>query len=313
VRRIAYIAAPMKTFILMVALAPALVFAQTFDFQKPTDDKKEPKWDVQAKAGLLAASGNSKSISFTVGGTAAHTWSSNRLLLEAGIAFARSQLLIANDGNGNGVIDPDEIERITQTTTKAASAKLRYDRFFGGADQNSAFLSARVASDPPAGKQIVGGTQLGYSRQIFKSERFETIGELGYDFTYEKDEDAPPAMTPGVSIHSLRAYLQESVRFPPQIGAALKFELLENLNSETAPNEDGTDTVGTFKDMRINAGATLNAALTSKVSLAFGFTVRYDAAPSLRPAFSLPYAPGFRPFADKLDTLTEASLVVTLL
>ena len=304
----------MKALLSLLVLVPAIALADEpkFDFQKPVEAKKVT-WDVQAKAGLMVASGNSKSISLTAGGTASRKSDGNRFLLEAGIAFARSQILFANDANGDGVVGPTELERITQTTTKSANAKARYDRFFGGADENSGFVSARVASDPPAGKQILGGGQLGYSRLIFKSDRFETVGELGYDFTYEKDEDAPPAVTPGVSIHSLRAYLQETIRFPPQIGAALKFELLDNLNSENAPNEDGTDTVGSFQDVRINAGATLNAAINSKVSLAFGFTVRYDGAPSLLPAFKLPFAPGFRPFADKLDTLTEASVVVTLL
>lgn len=304
----------MKTLLFLALLVPAIALADEpkFDFQKPAD-AKQVKWDVQAKAGLMVAGGNSKSISLTAGGTASRTADGNRFLLEAGIAFARSQILFAEDANGDGAIGPDEVTRITQTTTKSASAKARYDRFFGGSDENSAFVSARVASDPPSGKQILGGGQLGYSRLIFKSERFETVGELGYDFTYEKDEDAPPAVTPGVSIHSLRAYLQETIRFPPQIGAALKFEVLDNLNSENAPNEDGTDTVGSMQDVRINAGATLTAQLNSKVSLAFGFTARYDGAPSLMPAFKLPYAAGFRPFAEKLDTLTEASVVVTLL
>lgn len=290
------------------ALAPALALADpAFSFNKP-EDVQAVVWNVQAKAGLLVSGGNSQSVSLSAGGTASRKSDHNRFLLEAGVAYARSQLRIAADLNGNGAIGQDEIQTSTQTTTQAWNVGARYDRFFGG-DQNSAFLSARVASDKPAGKELLAGGQVGYSRQIFKSERFETVGELGYDFTSEKAVDLD-----AVAIHSLRGYLQQSVRLSETANFVLKVEALENLNSEAAPYQpDDNTTVPSFADLRVNGSAALNLAINTRFSVALGFTVRYDHAPALRPPFALPYDAGFRPFADKLDTLTEAALVVTLL
>jgi hypothetical protein len=299
---------------LMMLLVPAFAYADEPRFEYQKSDAKPPHWDVQGKAGLLVSGGNSQSVSASASLSAAHTWDSNRFLIEGGLAYVRTTITVVNDANGNGTIDgPNEIDSIAQATSKAANLKARYDRFFGGADQNSGFISGRVASDPPAGKQILGGGQLGYSRLLFKSDRFETTGELGYDFTYEKDEDAPPVIVPGVSIHSLRGFVQETVRFPPQFGASAKVEVLGNMNAETAPNEDGSDTVGSFKDIRVNGNVTFTATVSSKVSIALGFTARYDMAPSLRPALGIPYAATYRPFADKVDTLTELSVVVNFL
>jgi putative salt-induced outer membrane protein YdiY len=294
--------------VLAAALLPAIALADpAFTFNKP-EDVKAVVWNAQAKAGLLLSGGNSQSVSLSAGGTASRKSDNNRFLLEAGIAYARSQLRIASDVDGNGSIGPSEIQTSTQTTTQAWNIGGRYDRFFGG-DQNSAFLSARIASDKPAGKELLGGGQIGYSRQIFKSDRFETLGELGYDFTSEKDVDLD-----AVAIHSLRGYLQQSVRLSETANFVLKVEALENLNSENAPYEpDGNSTVPSFADLRVNGSAALNLAINTRFSVALGFTVRYDNAPALRPPFAVPYEAGFQPFADKLDTLTEAALVVTLL
>ena len=303
-------AARMKLLCSLLCIIALPALAQTppsFEFKKPPKTE-EVEWNVQAKLGLLVSGGNSQAVSLSMGGTASRKSHGNRLLLDAGLAYARSQLRIASDVNGDGFIGPDEILTQTQTTTQSWSVQGRYDRFFGG-DENSAFVSARVSADPPAGKELLAGGQLGYSRQLFKDDTFETLGELGYDFTSEKDTDLPR-----VAIHSLRAYVQQSVRLSKTSNFVLKVEALENLNSEDAPYEsDGSDTVPSFADLRVNGNASLNVAINSRFSVALGLTLRYDHAPALRAPFSLPYAPGFRPFAERLDTLTEAALVVTLL
>lgn len=293
---------------LAAALVPAVALADpAFSFNKP-DDTKEVVWNVQAKAGLLLSGGNSQSVSLSAGGTASRKSDDNRFLLEAGVAYARSQLRIAQDTDNNGTIGPSEIETTTQTTTQAWNVAGRYDRFFGG-DANSAFLAARFSSDKPAGKDLLAGGQIGYSRRIYKNDRFETLGELGYDYTSEKDTGLD-----AVSIHSLRGFLQQSIRLSDTANFVLKVEALENLNSEDAPYEpDHNTTVPSFADLRVNGGAALNVAINTRFSIALGFTLKYDNAPALRPPFALPYDADYTPFADKLDTLTEAALVVTLL
>jgi hypothetical protein len=301
---------PSLVVLVAAALLPVAGLAQPkFEFKKLDPEVKDVVWNVQAKAGLLVSGGNSQSVSLSAGGTASRKSDGNRFLLEAGVAFARSQLRLAQDADGSGSISEDEIQTQTQTTTKAWTVGGRYDRFFGGADQNSAFVSARVSADTPAGKELLAGGQVGYSRQIFKSDTFETLGELGYDFTSEKDVDLD-----AVAIHSLRAYLQQSVRISETSTFVIKAEALENLNSEGAPYEpDHNMTVPSFADLRVNGSASLNVAINTHFSIALGVTLRYDNAPALRPPFALPYAAGYTPFADKLDTLTEAALVVTLL
>lgn len=299
---------PLSRFVFAAALVPAIALADpAFSFTKP-DDTKAVVWNAQAKAGLLVSGGNSQSVSFSAGGTASRKADGNRFLLEAGVAYARSQLRIAQDSDNSGTIGPSEIDTQTQTTTQAWNVGARYDRYFGG-DKNSGFLSAKFSSDKPAGKELLAGGQIGYSRQLFKSDRLETLAELGYDFTSEKDTGLD-----AVAIHSVRGYLQQSVRLSDTSNFVLKVEALENLNSENAPYEpDGNSTVPSFADLRVNGSAALNVAINSRFSIALGVTLRYDNAPALRPPFALPYDTGFTPFADKLDTLTEASLVVTLL
>ena len=40
------------------------------------------------------------------------------------------------------------------------------------------------------------------------------------------------------------------------------------------------------------------------------FTARYDNVPAPLAKFALPFAPGFEPVSDKLDTITKVSLMV---
>jgi hypothetical protein len=58
----------------------------------------------------------------------------------------------------------------------------------------------------------------------------------------------------------------------------------------------------------------LTTTVLSRLSIAFGFTLRYDQNPAPRPipsgtAPGLVYAPGFQPFSDSIDTLAEATLI----
>jgi len=49
------------------------------------------------------------------------------------------------------------------------------------------------------------------------------------------------------------------------------------------------------------------------VSFRFGFSLRWDNAPSALLPLKVPFAPGFVPLADELDTKTEATLIVNFL
>src|SRR5262249_1972744 len=148
----------------------------------------------------------------------------NKVTFDAAGAFARSELRIAVDTNMNGTIGPNEVVRDTQTTTKNWYTKLRYDRFFAGA--NSAFVSPRIGPDEPAGKELFGGFQLGYSRQLYTDDVHEVVGEIGYDFTSE----SYVAATPTLAIHSLRAALGYNAKLSKDTAFLAQLESLFNLN-----------------------------------------------------------------------------------
>jgi hypothetical protein len=75
--------------------------------------------------------------------------------------------------------------------------------------------------------------------------------------------------------------------------------------------------VKAFKDTRVIGKVGLTTTLRTNLSLGVGFTVRYDQNPAPRPippsAKGAMYAPNFQPFSDKVDTLTDLSLVLTFL
>ena len=58
----------------------------------------------------------------------------------------------------------------------------------------------------------------------------------------------------------------------------------------------------------------LTTTVFARLSVAFGFTLRYDENPAPRPipsgtAPGLVYTLGFLPFSDKIDTQAEATLI----
>lgn len=299
---------------LTVAL-PLLVLISTsawaadpkFDFQKPEEKVEGPVWKAQARAGALVSTGNARSTSVSAGFTTSLRTKQNLFTGEANLAYVRSTLLLAVDENTNGVVDPGEVQRLTQVTSESWLVQARYDRFLG--ESNTLFISARSSSDVPAGKELVGGGQLGYSRRLYKTEASQTFIEAGYDFQYEKYA----AVEAAVSIHSARGALNHSTKFAENSLISLEAEVLTNLNAETAPNPEGGNIVDPFNDTRINVGARMTSTLTERIGLGFNFKLRYDNVPAPRPPFALPFAEGFLPFADKLDSVIEASVIVTLL
>lgn len=171
------------------------------------------------------------------------------------------------------------------------------------------FVSASASSDVPAGKKLVGGAQVGYARRLYKTEHGETSIEAGYDFVYEEYSAVPDA----ASIHPARLAILNSTQIGEKSALAVTIEGLVNLNTERAPNPDGGDTVAPLQDLRTNLSGTLTSPLTEKLNLGLSVKIRSDRVPAPRPAFSLPYAPGFLPFAESLDTIAEASVLYTLL
>jgi hypothetical protein len=282
----------------------------SFNFGKP-EEVKEVEWSASAEAGLIFTTGNSETTTFTGAAKASRKEGNNKFEGEATGTFARSNILIASDLDASGTISADEIQEQDATSAKNAQGKLRYDRFL--TEFNSLYVSGTAGFDEPAGKDFYGGGQVGYSRQVYKDDRHELKAEVGYDFTYED-----LSVGDGTSIHSARVFagwkgaLQTTTdaegKTEATTTAEASIEGLFNVNTLDVPTDDLE--AGPFEDTRINGTAGVSTKLLDNISLAVSFTAKFDNVPAPLAPFDLPYAAGFVPEADKLDTLTKASLIV---
>ena len=197
----------MKIWVVFAGLATSgIAFAQpTFEKKgdvKDVKDVKDVDWTAKGEVGVVASTGTSSTTTLTLGADGSRKDKDNKLDLTIAAAYARATTRIANDANGDGMIDASELSEKTATSAKNAAAKLRYDRYLTA--ENSLFVAALGAIDEPAGKDFAGGAQLGYSRALFNCKETETavLAELGYDLTYVK-------LSAGSSstIHSARAFV----------------------------------------------------------------------------------------------------------
>ncbi|MCB9559940.1 MAG: DUF481 domain-containing protein [Kofleriaceae bacterium] len=296
------------TALALVLALPRLAAAQanpTFNYGKAEEVKevKAVDWTAIAEAGLVLTTGNSKTTTATAAAKVTRLDADNKLYGEVNMAYARSTILIVSDEDASGTIGPDEIQESTATTANAWLAKLRYDRFL--TEFNSLYATAALGADRPAGKDLYGGGQVGYSRLLYKDgDKHQLTGEVGYDFSYEDLAAGDP-----LQIHSARAFVGYKGKLTEVTAVEASAEVLGNLNSlDTVP-----ETSGPFEDLRVNAGAAITTKLTSKISLNVSLGTKFDNRPAPRAVIGgIPYDAGFVPVADKLDTITKASLIIAL-
>jgi hypothetical protein len=269
------------------------------------EEVKKIEWKASAQGGLILTTGNSNFISFSASGNGSFNDGKNRVTLDVGGAYAKSTLIVAADANMSGFLDRDEIQRIEKTTTALWNLKLRYDRFF--TPNNLGYIAAFAFGNEPAGKTVVGGVQIGYSRQLFKNDMHLIVAEIGYDYSFER-LTAPNQ--PDFHLHSLRLFAGYALTLTPDIGLGTDIEYLGTMNPFDGPYGKPVES---FEDSRINARAFLAAKLYKNISFRFSFTARFDNVPAPLPPLGKPFAPGFVPPAEKLDTLSEAALVINFL
>jgi hypothetical protein len=308
---------------------PTFVYAKP-DEPKPAAPATPPpppppppkvEWKAQVKGGFLATSGNSQTTGGTFAGNVSRKEGNNRLTIDAGAAYGRSNVLAAVYDNPAA---PTAIIGTTRTEVVSTNnwlTKGRYDRFF--TTNNSGYVSAQAAADPIAGKSFFGGGQIGYSRQVYKSAMHLAVAELGYDFSYQRYVQSSTTPIDPVSIHSARVFVGDRLTLSPETGINASVEALFNLNTETnalvaSPSTPGEKGVDPFHDTRLIGKLGITTTLRKRLSIAFGFTVKYEQnpAPLPIPSGSVPnigFAAGFQPFAQTVDTATEATLIYTFL
>ena len=291
----------------LIALAASAARADEpkFAYEKKEDLAKAPEWAASVTAGFGLTTGNAQNLNLTGGGSAAYRFDSNMLSLDAVAAIIRTTLPIAvaeTQGSTTAVLSS-----VTQTTSEAWNVKLRYDRFF---DLNALYAFGFGGGDVPAGKQFVGGGQVGYARALHKTAKDELVLEGGIDFSHEIFVTGTPN---SVDIASLRVYLGYLGNPSESLSYNVSVEWLGNVNSETRP----TGEVGAFGDNRVNGKLGVTWKMFGNGSLGFRFRCLYDSAPAPKPLPALPpglqWPPGYTPLAEKFDTFTEIVLVYKLI
>jgi hypothetical protein len=306
--------APSVTLGLAALLVGAPAHAQKdpkFEFGKQ-EEVKTVEWKAQAKGSFAMTTGNSQTTNGTVTANVSRKEGNNKLALEAGAGYGRANNRVA-------IVDPITntytVDRQSIVSTNNYYSKGRYDRFFTA--NNAAYASGQAAADKIAGKTFFGGGQIGYSRQLYKSEMHLLVVEAGYDFSYERYVQATGKTLDPVSIHSARVFAGETLKLSAATGVNASVEALFNLNKEGAAVDFNSKMLGVdaFKDTRVNGKLGLSTTLYKQLSIGFSFTVKYDQNPAPLPAPSTAgsaMAAGVY-FADKVDTLSEVSLIMTFL
>ena len=292
--------------LLLVALSGSVAYAQpTFEKKGNAEDVKDVKevvWTAKGEAGLVASTGNARSTTISGGANGVRKDKDNKVELTIVGNYARASTRTAADANGDGAIDKSELGEATATSAENASAKLRYDRYLTPLD--ALFVAALAGLDKPAGKDFIGGFQVGYSRGLYKDKCNEVLGEVGYDLSYAK-------LTAGSSstIHSGRLFVGYKGQIKKETALDGSVEALINGNKITY----GSREASLGKATRVTGTAGVTTALSTKLSLNASFTVKYDNFPAPLAKIGLPFAAGFEPAAEKVDTLTKITLIVKFL
>ena len=303
----------MKHGLVYLVVSSALLISASARAQPaPTFQKGDPKeladvvevtWTAKGQAGLIATTGNSRTTTITAGANATRKSKDNKFDATLAGAFARASTRTASDADGSGAIDADELSSTSATSAKNLALTLRYDRYLRPLD--ALYVAALGAIDEPAGKEFQGGGQLGYSRGVYVSKPHEVLAEIGYDLSYLR-----LAAGSSSTIHSLRAFVgyKGAIREDTTVEASI--EGLFNGNEITF----GTRRAAAFEGTRLNGTIGVTTTLSSKLSLGASFAAKFDNFPAPLAAIGpVAFAADFAPAADKLDTITKVSLIVTLL
>jgi hypothetical protein len=295
----------MRTLYFVATMTVALpVYADPkFEFGKSEELEKvkEIEWTAAAEVGLVFTTGNSDTTSISAGFRASRKTGKNKLAVEGSLIYAKSSVLVLNDMNDNGTIDnQNELTTLTTTTAETFASKVRYDRFL--TKFNSVYAAALFARDLPAGKEAVVTAQVGYSRQVYKTEKAEAVAEAGIDFSRENLVTGDP-----INIVSARGFLGYKAVMTEGTNLDAAIELLTNVNHEDlATRADGADF---GEDTRLTAKVAISAKIGADLAVQTSFELRYDNRPA--PLLIKGLAEGFVPEASSLDTIMKASLIYT--
>src|SRR5262249_34859043 len=116
----------MRALACLICLVAATASAQEpkFEYGKK-EEVKEVEWKATASAGVIATTGNSRTVTLSGSALISRKDGDNKIALEAAGAYARSDILVFTDADMSGTIGPGEIDRQDSTTVKNWLLKLR--------------------------------------------------------------------------------------------------------------------------------------------------------------------------------------------
>jgi hypothetical protein len=85
--------------VMFMALPTARAQDPKFDYAKP-EEVKTSEWKASAQLGLLFATGNSRSLTFSGGAAASYKAAQNKLAVEVAGALVRNEIRVAADRDG---------------------------------------------------------------------------------------------------------------------------------------------------------------------------------------------------------------------
>jgi uncharacterized protein DUF481 len=289
----------------LLAASPASA-QPTFEKKGSAEDVKDVKdvdWTAKGELSLVEATGNARTTAIAASANAIRKDKENKLELTFAATYARATTRTAVDANMDGAIEATELDTATATSAENAQTKLRYDRYFSPLD--AGYVTALGGADQPAGKDFFGSGQIGYSRGLYKNPCHEVLGEVGYDLTYVR-----LAAGSSTTIHSARLFAGYKGKLEEDAALEASVEALLNGTHVTY----GMREAGALEATRVTATIGVTAGLSTKISLGASFTAKYENFPApLAKIGGIPFAAGFEPPADKLDTTTKVSLVVKFL
>jgi len=232
---------------------------------------------VVAEFGGSLATGNV--VYYTVNGAvvATHRWKKNKLSGAMGIHVGKA----VADGDGDGHLNEAERRFGLVENSRRYESEVRYDRFVGERDSLYVLMGGFV--DPFAGYDLRTHEQIGYSRQLKKTDTTTWVVELGVDYAQENYVDGvDPNSAQIIAARLMTAFTHQ---FNDSVAVGDTAEIYENVVDPA--------------DLRVLNTAFLTSKISDKLSLKLSHTLTFDNVP----------VEGFRP----LDQVTMLTLVATLL
>ena len=281
--------------------APGFADDPKFEFGKVEEVKavKTVEWDAAAEFGLVLTTGNSEVTTMTGGAKASRKTGKNKVAMGVDGTYAQAGVRRAKAGVTN-VASAADIETVDTVSAKNFTGRLRYDRFL--TEFNSLFVGLIARTDVPAGIKVGGSAQAGYSRSLYKSEKYQAVSEIGYDYTFTRF-DAEDAKS--TNVHSARIFAAFKGKMNSATNLDTSIEALPNVNAFTMPTGD----VKIGEATRVNFHVGITSKLTKSLSVNTSLDIKFANRPAPLALPGVTFATGFTPESAQLDSILKASLI----